>query len=46
MKFKKHVFVCYHGVTSDYVARLLKNKYGVDAYSLRGGVAGIVGEIF
>ena len=37
------VFVCPHGRTSLTIAKYLKGK-GVGAYSLKGGVAGIVGE--
>ncbi len=39
------VFMCYHGVTSMSVVILLE-KRGVKAYSLRGGITAIVGEIF
>lgn len=39
------VLVCYHGVSSLRAVRLLERK-GVRAYSMRGGVTSIVGEIF
>lgn len=39
------VFVCYHGNSSLRVARFLASK-GIRAYSLRGGITAIVGEIF
>lgn len=39
------VFICYHGVTSMHVVTFLE-KRGVKAYSLRGGITSIVGEIF
>jgi hypothetical protein len=44
--FKDSVFLCYHGNSSKYVAAYLKEKYGVESYSLKGGVTRIVGEIF
>ena len=40
------VFVCYHGNTSRTAAKFLKSKYGIESYSLKGGVTAIVGEIF
>ncbi len=43
---KESVFVCYHGNTSRTAAKFLKNKYGIESYSLKGGVTAIVGEIF
>lgn len=45
-KFRDHVFVCYHGNTSRYVANTLKDKFGVESVNLKGGVTAIVGEIF
>ena len=43
---ENHIFVCYHGNSSRYVASILKDKYGVESLSLKGGVTRIVGEIF
>lgn len=43
---KGSVFVCYHGNTSGMVVRALKSRFGIDSYSLKGGVTSIVGEIF
>ncbi len=43
---ENHIFVCYHGNSSRYVASILKDKYGVEALSLKGGITRIVGEIF
>jgi rhodanese-related sulfurtransferase len=40
------IMVCYHGNTSAVVARMMKQRYGVDSYSLKGGVTAVVGEIF
>ncbi|HUB92536.1 MAG TPA: hypothetical protein VL945_01100 [Candidatus Saccharimonadales bacterium] len=45
-KFKDHVFVCYHGNTSRYVANALKDKFGVESLNMKGGVTAVVGEIF
>ncbi len=45
-RFKDHVFVCYHGNTSRYVANTLKDKFGVESLSMKGGITAIVGEIF
>lgn len=45
-RFKDHVFVCYHGNTSRYVANTLKNKFGVESLNLKGGITAVVGEIF
>ncbi|MCL4383760.1 MAG: hypothetical protein M1168_01310 [Candidatus Marsarchaeota archaeon] len=36
-----HVFVCYHGNTSKIVAKILKSKHGVEAFSLKGGITEI-----
>jgi hypothetical protein len=41
-----HVLVCYHGNTSMRVAGFLKEKHGVEAYSLSGGVTAVAGEVF
>lgn len=38
------IFVCYHGITSAAVVKFLKEKKGVDGYSLKGGITAIVGE--
>jgi rhodanese-related sulfurtransferase len=40
------VFVCYHGNTSRVITKYLKSNKKVDAYSLKGGVTALVGEIF
>lgn len=45
-KYRDHIFVCYHGVTSKYLAEMLEVQYKIPSGSLRGGVTGIVGEIF
>ncbi len=45
-RFRDHVFVCYHGNTSRYVANFIKDNTGVESLSLKGGVTAIVGEIF
>lgn len=44
--FGNHVFVCYHGNTSRRVASHIKEKFGVEALSMKGGVTAVVGEIF
>jgi rhodanese-related sulfurtransferase len=44
--YKNCIFVCYHGVSSKYLAQMLKEKYDIDAGSLKGGVTAILGEIF
>lgn len=44
--YNNHVFVCYHGNSSRYVANFLKDKHGVEAITMKGGVTSIVGEIF
>ncbi len=44
--YNNHVFVCYHGNSSRYVANFLKDKHGVEAVSMKGGVTSVVGEIF
>ncbi len=44
--YRDCVFVCYHGNSSGHLARLLKDKHGVDAVNLKGGVTSVVGEIF
>ncbi|MDE1846318.1 MAG: rhodanese-like domain-containing protein [Candidatus Micrarchaeota archaeon] len=38
------IFVCYHGITSAAVVKFLKEKKGVEGYSLKGGITAIVGE--
>ncbi len=43
---ENHIFVCYHGNSSKYVASMLKDKYGIETLSLKGGITRIVGEIF
>ena len=43
---KDDVFVCYHGNTSRMVAKYLKTNRRIDAYSMKGGVTAVVGEIF
>ncbi len=45
-KYVDHIFVCYHGVTSKYLAEMLEESHKVSTGSLRGGVTAIVGEIF
>ncbi|MGI0141942.1 MAG: hypothetical protein ACREBF_04835 [Candidatus Micrarchaeales archaeon] len=40
---KDCVIVCPHGRTSLMIAKYLKGK-NIDAYSLKGGIAGIIGE--
>ncbi len=44
--YKDCIFVCYHGNSSRYLAEVLKEKYGVESGSLKGGITAIVGEIF
>jgi rhodanese-related sulfurtransferase len=44
-KFNGNVFVCYHGNTSLAVVNYL-GKLNIEAYSLKGGITSIVGEIF
>ena len=43
---KGSVFACYHGNTSGVVVKALKSRFGIESYSLKGGVTSIVGEIF
>ncbi len=45
-KLRGAIFACYHGKTSEVVVKTLKARFGVDAYSLKGGVTAAVGEIF
>lgn len=45
-RFKNHVFVCYHGNTSRYVANAIKDNSGIETVSMKGGVTAVVGEIF
>lgn len=45
-RLKGSVFVCYHGNSSRAAAKILKDKFGVESYSMKGGVTAIVGEIF
>jgi rhodanese-related sulfurtransferase len=45
-KFSDHVFVCYHGNSSRYLATLLKDKFGINSISMKGGITSLVGEIF
>ncbi len=40
------ILACYHGRTSAVVAKALKQRFGIDTYSLKGGVTAVVGEIF
>ena len=40
------VFVCYHGISSHHAAQMLKEKFGIESASLKGGVTEITGEIF
>ncbi len=46
LEFKDCVFVCYHGNTSRVVAKMLKQRFNVESYSMKGGVTSVVGEIF
>ena len=39
-----HVLVCYHGNTSRIVAQVLKSKFNIETFSLRGGITKILGE--
>lgn len=43
---KGSIFACYHGNTSGVVVKALKARFGIDSYSLKGGVTAVVGEIF
>ncbi len=45
-ELENHIFVCYHGNSSRYVVDILKDKYGIHALNLKGGITRIVGEIF
>ncbi|MCL5100439.1 MAG: rhodanese-like domain-containing protein [Candidatus Marsarchaeota archaeon] len=45
-RFENSVLVCYHGNTSMYVAKFLKQKHNITSYSMKGGVTAITGEIF
>ena len=45
-QFENAIMVCYHGNTSAVVARILKERYKVNTYSLKGGVTATLGEIF
>lgn len=38
------VLVCPHGNTSLFLAQHLRENFGVEAYSLRGGISAVVGE--
>jgi rhodanese-related sulfurtransferase len=44
-KLENHVFLCYHGNTSGFVARHLKKAHGLSSYHVKGGTAGVVGDI-
>jgi rhodanese-related sulfurtransferase len=46
VRFKNHIFVCYHGNTSRYIVNVLKENCSVEALNLKGGITAIVGEIF
>jgi rhodanese-related sulfurtransferase len=46
LEFKNCIFVCYHGNTSRVVAKMLKQRFNVESYSMKGGVTSVVGEIF
>ena len=46
VRFKDHVFVCYHGNTSKYVVNAIKDKSGVESVSMKGGITAVVGERF
>ncbi|MCL4381250.1 MAG: hypothetical protein M1331_01310 [Candidatus Marsarchaeota archaeon] len=41
----KHVLVCYHGNTSKIVAQVLKSRFNIETFSLRGGITKAIGEI-
>ncbi len=43
---KGAIFACYHGNTSGVVVKSLKSRFGIESYSLKGGVTAVVGEIF
>lgn len=45
-RLKDSIFVCYHGNTSRTAAKILRDRFGVESYSMKGGVTAIVGEIF
>ncbi len=45
-EYKDAVFICHHGNTSLIIANALKERFDVDSYSMKGGVASVVGEIF
>ncbi|MCL4372415.1 hypothetical protein M1373_03805 [Candidatus Marsarchaeota archaeon] len=42
---KDHVFAGYHDSTSKFVLKFIKSKCGTDAFSLKGGVNSILGDI-
>lgn len=44
-KLGNHVFAGYHDSTSKFVIRFMKNKCGIEATSLKGGVTGVIGDI-
>lgn len=45
LKLNNHVFAGYHDSTSKFVIRFMKNKCGLEAKSLKGGVNGVIGDI-
>ncbi len=44
-KLENHVFLCYHGNTSGFMARHLRKAHGLNSYHVKGGTAGIIGDI-
>ncbi len=43
-KLSNNVLVCPHGNTSLFLAQHLIEEFGIDVYSLHGGISAIVGE--
>ncbi len=40
-----YVFVCYHGITSGFVAAYLQREFNMEVYHLKGGITWIIGEM-
>ncbi len=45
-KLEGHIFLCYHGNTSKFMAEYLDKRHNVKTYHLKNGVVPLTGEVF
>ncbi|MCL5262297.1 MAG: rhodanese-like domain-containing protein [Candidatus Marsarchaeota archaeon] len=44
-KLENHVFLCYHGNTSAFIARHLRKAHKLSSYHVKGGTADVLGDV-